>query len=354
MSKNYYEILGLAKEASDEDIKKAYRALAFKWHPDKNPDNAEAEEKFKETSEAYQVLSNPERRRAYDLSGGRSAFNPFGFGDDGADDGFANMEERIAEMLRNMHGDGFMGGQRVRAQTAAVDGSIKISLKDVLLGSKNKLKTNLKITCDTCVGQGIDSTKILGVCNTCNGMGSVTQTMPFGQGIGRLMVTCPDCKGTKKKFADCLNCSGEGFKTEEKELEINLPAGFKGGHVQMAIPTTGHVPTVATIFVQLDLPQDITFDREGNVIKNIKIAYTDLVIGKQQFPVEMINGENLNIKIPAGTQLNQTIRLKGKGIPPEPRNPSRTDLLLKLIIDVPTTLTEEQQKAIETLHSLGL
>ena len=351
---NYYEVLGVSKEASEEEIKKAYRTLALQYHPDRNLDKtdaekAEAEKKFKELSEAYQVLSNSERRRAYDL-GGRSAFNPFGgFGN--ADD---DMEARIAEMLRGMHSEGFMGGPRVQ-QTAAQDGVIKITLKDVLLGSSNKLKTNLKVTCPTCVGQCIDSTKPLGKCSKCDGKGAIHQVIPFGQGMGRVTVPCPECNGAKQKFEPCSECSGVGFKTEEKELDINLPLGFRGGYIQTRVPSPSPIPLIATILVQLEMPENTSFDKDLNVVKTINLSYSDLVLGKNQQPIEMIDGEMVNVKIPAGTQTTQTIRLKGKGIPPLPRNTTdKTDLLLRIVVNVPSNPTEEQLKALEALRSSGL
>lgn len=350
--KNYYEILGLSKESSEEEIKKTFRKKAMEFHPDKNQGNAEAEQKMKELNEAYSILSNPEKRRLYDSGGleersetgfGGFNFNGFGFGD---------MEETIAEMLRGMHGESFMGGSRQKQQTQTINGSVNISLKDVLLGSNHKIKTKLNIVCHVCVGQAIDPMKPIGNCFTCNGTGSVTQL--FGRGFGRVTATCPECKGTKKKYAPCNECKGEGNKAEEKEVEIALPQGFRGGHIQVGVKTNSPAPTMAIISVNLSLPQDVTFDKDVNVIKTIKINFSDLILGQPQFPIEMIDGEKVNIKIPPGTQSNQLVRLKGKGIPVEPRSHEKSDFLLKLSINIPNSLTPEQQKAIETLKSSGL
>jgi molecular chaperone DnaJ len=244
-----------------------------------------------------------------------------------------------------------MGGQRVRRpQSAELNGTIKISVKDLLKGSQHKIDTELKIVCPTCVGQGIDTRKVIGNCQKCNGRGQIINHI-LGANT-KIYMTCPTCRGLKKQFESCEPCSGQGFTCKNTLVEIALPPGFRGGKIQKTITSFG--PHINVFYlVQLDLPNDIAIDKQGNIIKNINLKYTDLVLGKTE-SIEMISGEHANIKIPEKTQPSTLIRLKNKGIPKDANSTEITDMFLKINIDIPSSLTEEQVKLIEQLKTAGL
>lgn len=344
--KDYYEILGIAKTATTDEIKKAFKKKAFEYHPDRNAGNAEAEQKFKDANEAHQVLSDPDKRAEYDnppspdLGSMFGNFNPF----DSANGAPSNLQD----FLRHFTGD--WAEEEQRRQPANVV-PLQINLKDLINGSSRKLNLDLKCVCKECVGTKFDSSKIIGDCKACGGKGSTVTNSMFG----RVSATCKKCNGSKKEFEACKNCNGIGTKTHNKDVEIKLPAGFRGGSVQMHAEVDG-IPTLVIVEVSLNLPDDIVVDKTGNLVKTINVKLSDLILGNPSFPIENALGEKANFKLPPKTSSHQLIRIQGQGIPVHHQQHSskRSDMLLKLAVEYPAALTDEQNKAVEAMKAVGL
>jgi molecular chaperone DnaJ len=345
MSNNFYEVLGVDKNADQEQIKAAFKKLAFEYHPDRNADKPEAESQFKKINEAYQTLSDPEKKAQHDME--LNGF-PSGFGQGASIPGEDMLRSMFQDFFGSSPGFNFDNGNE---NTNNIDGTFTISIKEIIEGCKKTLKPKLKFHCKTCVGTKKDTTKPQGNCPNCEGKGIISKVIG-----GRMVVnaTCPACFGLRINYPPCVDCNGVGFKEKEQEVQINLPPGFRGGLIEVGVHNDELKTRTKAIFkVDLDIPQDIKFDKEKNVIKTLKLKYSDIALGNDKLLIDLLETGTATVKLPPGIT-TQELRLKGKGIPVAPQATARTDLLIKIVADTPENLSEEQIKAIENLKAVGL
>lgn len=354
MSKrDYYDILGVTRQAEQAEIKSAYRKLAIKYHPDKNPDNKEAEEKFKEAAEAYEILSNPEKRQRYDQfgHGGNSASGGYGGG--------MNMEDIFSQFGDIFGGggspfDSFFGGQR--GGRRVVKGSnlrikVKLTLSEIAHGVEKKIKVNKKIVCTTCDGSGAKDKSSFHTCRSCGGSGSVRRVTNTILGQMQTTSTCPTCNGEGVEItAKCTSCKGEGLMQGEETIQINIPAGVSEG-MQLSMSGKGNaaprggVPGDLIILVE-EVAHE-TLKREGiNVIYDLYINFADAAMGSSA-EIPTIDGK-AKIKIEPGTQGGKILRLKGKGVP-EVNSYHRGDQLVYVNVWTPKALSPEEKEILEKL-----
>ena len=350
MSKDYYNILGVNRGASDDEIKKAYRKKAIQYHPDKNAGNPEAESKFKEAAEAYEVLSDSQKRSNYDRFGSASGNgNPFGGNPFGGQGHGFNMDD-IFSQFGDIFGGGFGRQRQQPRQARGSDLRIKVSLSidEILKGAKKKLKYMRQSLCNTCSGKGGTDVRD---CLPCNGTGqrTVVQNTPFGQ--IRHTSTCPDCNGSGRQVKNkCSTCSGDGTKLTEEMVDVEIPAGLANG-MQLNMSGYGNhirggVPGDLQIVVE-EL-REFYFTRENNnIIVEKTISVIDAIIGSQ-VKVKTPHGE-LPISIEPGTQPGKVIRLTGKGIPDI--NLGLGDLFVKINISIPKSVNLEEKLILEKLKN---
>jgi len=361
MSKrDYYDILGVAKGASAEEIKKAYRKLAIKYHPDKNPDDKSAEEKFKEAAEAYEVLSNPEKKQRYDQFGHAGVGGAAGGGYSG---GGMNMEDIFSQFGDIFGGGGspfdsfFGGGGQSRGGRRVAKGSnlrikVKLTLEEIANGAEKKIKVNKQITCKTCDGTGAKDKSSVSTCKTCGGSGAVRRVTNTILGQMQTTATCPTCHGSGQQItAKCNVCHGEGTVRGEETITINIPAGVSEG-MQLSMAGKGNaapnggIPGDLIILIE-ELPHE-TLKREGNnIVYDLHISIIDAAIGAS-VEVPTIDGK-AKIKIDPGTQSGKLLRLKGKGIP-EVNSYHRGDEIIHVNIWTPKALSSEERAMLEKLR----
>lgn len=359
--RDYYEVLGVDRNASEDEIKVAYRKLAIKYHPDRNPGNKEAEEKFKEAAEAYEVLHDPQKRQQYDQFG----FNgPQGFSDFGG--GGMNMDD-IFSMFGNIFGghggfgggfEGFgggsQGGQRVyRGSDLRL--KVKLSLQDIASGVTKRFKVKEDVPCDKCKGTGCENGSSPETCPTCHGSGMVTRTVRSMFGMMQTQSECPTCHGEGTIIKNkCKACSGTGVVKGEKVVEINIPAGVEEGMVLNvhgkgnAGPRNG---VAGDILVMIEEEKNDTFVRDKqDVIYNLLLDFPTAALGGEA-EIPTIDGKQISLKIDAGTQPGKSVRLRGKGLPAVKGYGSGVgDLIVNMSVYVPKTLNKKEKKAIEELR----
>jgi len=359
MSKrDYYDILGVSRSADAAEIKSAYRKLAIKYHPDKNPDNKSAEDKFKEAAEAYEILSNPEKRQRYDQFGhaGNSAS---GYGG-----GSMNMDD-IFSQFGDIFGGGspfegfFGGGRSSRGNGRRVQKGtnlrikVKLTLEEIAKGVEKKVKVNKQITCNTCDGTGAKDKSSYHTCSTCQGSGSVRRVTNTILGQMQTTSTCPTCNGQGIEItAKCNVCKGDGLVRGEETIAINIPAGVSEG-MQLSMSGKGNaapqggIPGDLIILVE-EVPHE-SLKRDGiNVIYDLYINFADAALGIS-IEVPTIDGK-AKIKIDPGTQGGKILRLKGKGIP-EVNSYHKGDQLVYVNIWTPKAISEEERLLLEKLKS---
>ena len=352
--RDYYEVLGLSKNATDDEIKKAYRRIAIKWHPDRNPGDKEAEEKFKEAAEAYDVLHDPQKRQQYDqfgfegLSGG-------GFGGFGGGGGFS-MDD-IFSMFGDVFGGhgGFGGGQRAQQRGADLRIKVTLTLQETATGTTKKFKVKKDIACTHCHGSGAENGSGSETCPTCHGSGVVTRTTRTMFGMMQTQSECPTCHGEGRVIKNkCHECGGTGVVKGEEVVEIKIPAGVAEGMV-VNVPGKGNAGPRGGINGNIQVyiaeePND-TFVRDGNdVIYNLLLDFPTAVLGGT-VEIPTIEGSKVKIKIEPGTQPGKTLRLRGKGLPAVQGYGSGVgDLVVNISVYVPKTLSRDEKKAIESLR----
>jgi molecular chaperone DnaJ len=359
--RDYYEVLGVDRNANEDEIKVAYRKLAIKYHPDLNPGNKEAEEKFKEAAEAYEVLHDPQKRQQYDQFG----FNgPQGFSDFGG--GGMNIDN-IFSMFGNIFGghggfgggfEGFgggsQGGQRVyRGSDLRL--KVKLSLQDIASGVTKRFKVKEDVPCDKCKGTGCENGSSPETCPTCHGSGMVTRTVRSMFGMMQTQSECPTCHGEGTIIKNkCKACSGTGVVKGEKVVEINIPAGVEEGMVLNvhgkgnAGPRNG---VAGDIQVMIEEEKNDTFVRDKqDVIYNLLLDFPTAALGGEA-EIPTIDGKKISLKIDAGTQPGKSVRLRGKGLPAVKGYGSGVgDLIVNMSVYVPKTLNKKEKKAIEELR----
>lgn len=349
--KDFYEILGVAKNASDDEIKKAYRKLAIKYHPDKNPDDKQAEDKFKEAAEAYEVLSNAEKRQRYDQFGhagvGGSASGGFGGGGMNMDDIFSQFGDIFGGAFGGSFGGGSRGGRRV-ARGTNLRVKVKLSLQDIANGVEKKIKVNKHVACKTCHGSGAKNGQYE-TCRSCNGSGVVTRVQQTILGAMQTQTTCGSCHGEGRIVKDkCNTCHGDGIVREEEVISLNIPAGVAEG-MQLSMSGKGNAAPRGGIngdlLIVIEEEEHPYLKREGNhVIYQLYISFPDAALGTT---VEVPTIEaKAKIKIEPGTQSGKVLRLKGKGLP-DVNSYGRGDQLIEVSIFTPTNLSTEEKKSLE-------
>lgn len=358
MSKrDYYEVLGISKGASADEIKKAYRKMAIKYHPDKNPGDNEAEEKFKEAAEAYEVLSNQEKKQRYDQFGHAGMGGASGFGGQNM-----NMDD-IFSMFGDIFGGhfgggggfgGFGGGSRGRGQRVNrgqnLRVKVKLNLQEIANGVEKKIKVKKYVACKSCNGSGAQDGSY-STCSTCHGSGQVTRISNTFLGQMQTTSTCPSCNGDGKIIANkCTSCYGEGIVKDDEVITLNIPAGVADG-MQLSVSGKGNAARRGgmngdlILLVQEEEHAELIRD-ENDLIYNLFLNMPDLALGTT---AEIPTVENkVKVKIDAGTQPEKILRLRGKGLP-DINGYGKGDLLVKIHAWVPSKLSNEEKDLLEKL-----
>jgi molecular chaperone DnaJ len=352
MAKDYYEILGVSKQADKDDIKKAYRKLAKQYHPDRNPDDEEAEQKFKEIGEAYEVLGDEEKRAAYDRFG-HAAFEGGAGGGRGPGGMGAGGFGGFADIFDEMFGDMMGGRRRGGAQRGAdLRYDMEITLEEAFSGKDTTIEVPTSVVCGTCDGSGARPGTQPSQCDTCGGDGRIRAQ----QGFFSIERTCPTCGGVGKQIEHpCHTCHGSGREQQERTLQVNIPAGVEDGtRIRLAgegeAGSRGAPPGDLYIFLGIK-PHDI-FHREGpNVLCKMPVPMTTAALGGQ-LEVPVIDGTKARINIPEGTQNAQRFRLKGKGMSVL-RRKERGDMFVEIEVEVPRNLTKRQKELLREFAGEG-
>lgn len=360
--RDYYEVLEVSRSASVDEIKKAYRKLAIKYHPDRNPGDAEAEAKFKEAAEAYDVLHDPQKRQQYDQFGFDAPSGGFGGGSPFGGAGGFSMDD-IFSMFGDVfggHGGGFGrfggGGQQApKYRGSDLRLKVRLSLQEVATGVTKKFKVRKDVTCEHCHGTGAEGGSGTETCPNCHGSGVEIRTQQSMFGMIQTQTACHVCGGEGTIIKNkCTHCQGEGVVKGEEVVEINIPAGVAEGMV-VNVPGKGnagkHNGVTGNIQVYIEEEPNDTFVRDGqNVIYNLLLDFPTAVLGGQ-VEIPTIDGSNVKIKIEPGTQPGKTLRLRGKGLPAvQGYGTGIGDLVVHISIYVPKELTKSEKKAIEELR----
>jgi molecular chaperone DnaJ len=357
--RDYYEVLGVSREATKEEIKKAYRKQALKYHPDKNPGDKKSEENFKEAAEAYEILSNDEKKARYDRyghAGMGSSGNGFGGHDMTMEDIFSSFGDIFGDAFGGF--GGFTGGNRRGKRVSKGTNlrvKVKLTLQEIANGTEKKLKVTKYDTCDTCKGTGAADASGMSACSTCHGSGHVTRVTNTMLGQMQTTSVCPSCGGEGKTITKkCTSCYGEGIVQKEEIIKVNIPAGVAKG-MQMTVGGKGNAPRRGGIngdlLVVFDEEDHSDLIREGNdLIYNLFISIPDAVLGTH---VEVPTVENnVKIKIEPGTQPGKILRLRGKGLP-EVNGYGRGDLLVNVNVWIPKNMSKEEMKIFEKFRESG-
>ncbi|MCW8879974.1 MAG: molecular chaperone DnaJ [Kangiellaceae bacterium] len=343
MSKrDYYEVLGVSKGASEQEMKKAYRRLAMKYHPDRNPDSQEAEEKFKEAKEAYEILSDEQKRQAYDQFG-HAGVDPSQGGFHGRGGGADSFSDIFGDVFGDIFGGGRGGGGRQRQRRGAdLQYNLELSLEDAVKGIKKTIKIPTYVNCDTCEGSGAKKGSSPVTCDTCKGVGQVRMQ----QGFFSVQQTCPSCHGQGTIVKDpCGSCSGQGRVRKEKTLSVKIPPGVDtGDRIRLTgegeAGGPGAVP--GDLYVQVHVKEHQIFVRDGdNLYCEMPISFVTACLGGE-LEVPTLEGK-VKLKIPEETQTGRMFRLRGKGIAPM-RGGMRGDLLCRVVVETPVNLNKEQKR----------
>ncbi|MFB9864443.1 molecular chaperone DnaJ [Rufibacter immobilis] len=354
--RDYYEVLGVAKGASADEIKKAYRKIAIKYHPDKNPDDPTAEDKFKEAAEAYEVLSDEQKRQRYDQFGHQGMNGGFGGG------GGMNMEDIFSQFGDIFGGGGggfesFFGGGGQRGGRRVRKGSnlrikLKLNLEEVAKGVEKKIKVKRYEACQVCDGNGSKNGASLQTCGTCQGQGQVKRVVNTMLGQMVSSSTCPTCHGEGKMVTQkCDACHGEGRQLREEVISINVPAGVADG-MQLSMSGKGNVPERGGIpgdlLIQIEEEHHPTLRRDGNnVMYEQYVSFVDATLGAS-VEVPTIEGK-VKIKIDPGTQSGKILRLRGKGIP-DINGYGRGDQLIHINVWTPKNVNADERQILERLR----
>ena len=358
--RDYYEVLGVDKNASEDDIKKAYRKIAIKYHPDRNPGNKEAEEKFKEAAEAYDVLHDPKKRQQYDQFGFDGPNMGGGFG--GFSGGGFSMDDIFSMFGDIFGGHGFggfggFGGGGQRAQYRGTDLRLKVrlSLQEVSTGVTKKFKVRKDVTCSHCHGSGAENGSGSETCPTCNGQGVVVKTVRTMLGMMQTQSECPNCHGEGTVIKNkCHECGGTGVVKGEEVVEINIPAGVAEGMV-VNVPGKGnagpHNGVNGNIQVYIEEEKNDTFIRDGqDVLYNLLLDFPTAALGGE-IEIPTIEGTKVKIKVEPGTQPGKTLRLRGKGLPAvQGYGSGRGDLVVNISVYVPKELSRSEKEMLMKLR----
>ena len=360
--RDYYEVLGVSKDADDAALKKAYRMLAKKYHPDANPGDKQAEAAFKEINEAYSVLSDPKKRAQYDQFG-HAAFDPRMGGGSGGGFYEGNAAD-FGDIFGDLFGGGdifgsFFGGGGRGAQRAAnapmrganVHATVRLSFEEAVFGCKKKITIDYKEECETCKGSGAKPGTSPETCPTCKGQGKIVKTSRTAFGTMQNVQVCPNCHGSGKIVKEkCTSCNGTGYKRVRKSFEVSIPAGIDNG-LSVRMPQGGE-PGVnggerGDLLVECIVsPHPIFKRQESNIFSTVPISFATAALGGT-IRINTVDGE-VEYTVKAGTQTDTRVRLAGKGVP-SLRNPKvRGDHYVTLVVEVPTKLNEQQRAALKS------
>ncbi|MCB1720432.1 MAG: molecular chaperone DnaJ [Alphaproteobacteria bacterium] len=352
MPNDLYKTLGVDKTASADELKKAYRKLAMKYHPDQNKDNAEAEAKFKEVSHAYDILKDEQKRAAYDRYGEAAFDGSMGAGGAGSPGGFGAGAGAFSDIFEDMFGE-FMGGRTGAGRGGKARGSdiqytLELTLQDAYKGKDAQIKIPVNDTCEACKGSGAQSGTSAGDCSTCDGQGRVRQQ----QGFFTIERTCPTCHGAGKIITDpCKKCHGQGRIKKDKTLKVKIPPGVDTGR-RIRLSGEGEAGVQGgprgDLYVLLAIKPHKLFKRDGaNLFCRVPITVTKAALGGD-LEVPTIEGKATKVKIPPGTQTGQQFRLKGKGMPILGSD-SKGDLYIETFVETPVNLNKKQQDILKQL-----
>ena len=359
MSQNYYQTLGVDKSASADDIKKAFRKLAHKYHPDKK-DGDEA--KFKEVNEAYSVLSNEKKRSEYDSYGrvfsdgagpqpGAGGFGGFDFSQFTQGQNGQGFEFDMGDIFGDMFGGGRSQRQQ-RGRDISID--IELSFEDAVFGIEKKILLNKLGTCDTCDGNGAEKGSKLNTCSACNGNGKIREVKQSFIGSFATEKMCDECNGKGKvPEKKCSDCHGMGIRKKESEIKVKIPAGIENG--EMVRLSGGGEAVVGgqpgDLYIKIHVKKHSLFTKEGhNLYMNLNVKLTDALLGAK-YTITTLDGD-ITLKVPAGVSHDEILRIKGKGVPTG--GSSRGDILAKVKIQIPSKLSKKAKKAIEDLREEGI
>lgn len=349
--RDYYEVLGVSKSASDSELKSAYRKLAKKYHPDMNPGDKEAEAKFKEASEAYSVLSDPDKRRQYDQFGHAAFEGGAGGGAGGFD--FNGMD--MGDIFGDIFGD-FFGGGRSRAQNNGpmkgqnLHHTIRITFEEACFGTEKELDLPLQDECESCHGTGAKAGTTPETCSKCGGKGQVVYTQQSLFGMVRNVQTCPDCRGTGKIIRDkCPDCHGSGYITRKRKISVTVPAGIDNGQSirirEKGDPGVNGGPR-GDLLVEVAVSRHPIFQRQGiDIYSSAPITFAQAALGGDVC-IKTVDGE-VEYTVKPGTQTDTRIRLRGKGVPSLRNKSIRGDQYVTLVVQVPTKMNGEQKELLK-------
>lgn len=360
--KNYYDILGVPKSASQDEVKKAFRKLAAQYHPDKATGD---EAKFKEVSEAYAVLGDEKKRAEYDAYGrsysgggagqgaGFGGFNGFDFS--GFQGGFGNgVEFDLNDIFEGFGFGGGSSGRRARGNDISID--IELSFDEAIFGTERTVTITKQNLCSTCSGTGAKKGSAMDTCKQCNGNGKVREARQTIMGQFVAVRECTQCAGTGKVPKEiCTDCRGAGVRREQETIEIKVPAGVQNGEM---IRMTGRGEAVkggtsGDLYIKLHVARHPSITRDGdNLVSTLNIKLTDALLG-ETYPIATLDGE-VSLEIPAGITHGETLRIKNKGVPRGTRASDRGDFVVKVMIDMPKKLSKNAKKLIEDLRGEGV
>ena len=339
--RDYYQVLGTPKNSPDADLKKAYRRLAMKFHPDRNPGDQEAEKKFKEAKEAYEVLSDPQKRSAYDQFGHAGVDRSSGMGGGTGAAGFGDV-------FGDIFGDifGGSGGRRSSNRGSDLQYSLDLSLEDAVRGTETRIRVPTLVSCETCSGSGARPGTASSACSTCGGQGQVRMQ----QGFFSIQQTCPQCRGRGQVIsAPCGECQGRGVNEERKTLSVKIPSGVDtGDRIRLAGkgeagPSGG---PAGDLYVQMHVRDHAIFVRDGSHLHcEVPISFAQAALGGE-LEVPTLSGK-VKLKIPAETQSSKLFRLRGKGVAPV-RGGAQGDLLCRVVVETPVNLSAEQRALLQS------
>ena len=346
--RDYYEVLGVNRDASEEEIKKAYRKLAMKYHPDRNPDSKESEEKFKEAKEAYEILCEAEKRRAYDAYGFAGVNPQMGMGGAEGAAGFGGFAEAFGDIFSDIFGGGQGRGRSSVYRGADLRYNLEVSLEQAARGTETKIRIPTMETCETCHGSGAKPGTHPKTCETCHGSGQVR----LSQGFFSIQQTCPTCHGSGKMIVDpCATCRGAGRIKKHKTLAVKIPAGVdEGDRIRLSgegeAGVNGGPP--GDLYVVIHLKEHGVFQRDADDLHcEMPISFTLAALGGE-IEIPTLDG-SAKVKIPAETQTGQVFRLRGKGIKGV-RSSYPGDLLCEVVVETPVRLSDAQKDLLRQLE----
>lgn len=344
--RDYYEVLGVQKNVNEAELKKAYRRLAMKYHPDRNESSTEAEEKFKEAKEAYDVISNPQKRAAYDQYGHAGVDQQAGFG---GSQGGADFGDIFGDMFGDIFGGGAGRGSQNRAYRGAdLQYNLQLTLEEAVFGTEKNIDVTSKQSCETCSGSGAEPGSEMETCSTCGGAGQVRMQ----QGFFSVQQTCPKCHGRGKIITNpCQRCHGTGAVERKRTLSVKVPAGVDTGD-RIRLGNEGEAGTnsgpAGDLYVQIHVKQHAIFERDGEHLHcEIPISFVTAAIGGE-VEIPTLDGK-LMLKIPAESQTGKQFRLRGKGVKPV-RGGAQGDLYVHAVIETPVNLNKKQKELLNRFN----